>query len=127
LSGIFYVADSLFEQFRNARDESSSILLKEAMDDEFNLGNEINLDTATAFLNWKFPEREFGDRSSISSLLNELKNAGIESFQRLNEIIDENMTWFHEYEKKVPPSGKKYKKYLGVGVARLIVRHRVGE
>lgn len=110
LSGIFYVADSLFEQFRNARDESASILVKRAMDNEFNLDNEINLDTMIAFINWKFPDREYGHPDVVSTLLREIENVGIKNYRQLNKIIDKYMDWFIKHEKNTRARlmGEKY-------------------
>jgi hypothetical protein len=125
LSGIFYVADTLFEQFRNARDESARILVKRTMDKEFNLDYEINLDTMNAFLDWKFPDRKQYGPSSVSELLSDLTEAQVKTFRELNELIDNNMDWFLEHEAKKPPHGQKGQKFAQIGVIRIILTEKL--
>lgn len=126
LSGVFYIADSLFEQFRKSHEESKKKLTKSIQQRGFNLKNEINLDTMEAYISRKFPNRVVGNKESISMLLSEGKLKGITDFRKLDGIIEANLEWLIQDEKVDPPtdsSGKKTK-YSGVGIVRVIVRHK---
>lgn len=124
LSGVFYIADSPFEQFRTARRETMKTLMEGVKKDQFSLEQEVNLDSLSAYLSWKFPHRGKGDlstySSAVSNLIAEMKKAGISSFQELDEKLDKNMDWFANYEKK-----NKYPGFFtDVGVARVILGER---
>lgn len=127
LSGIFYIADSLFEQFKSAREKSMQKLSESIEQRGFNLDDEVNLDTMTAYLSWKFPDRKVGSRNAVSMLLSEMKRKGIIGFHELNKIIDVNLEWFIQLENKYPPLGEENRGvlYNAVGVPRLIIRERV--
>lgn len=125
LSGIFYVADSLFEQFKITREKSNAKLQAKLEENKFDLDAEFNLDTMFAYLSWKFPDR-VQDRVSISEFLNDLGIAKVSSFRELNSIIDENIEWFLKSEIADPPEGKKGQRYFAVGVIRVILRKRLG-
>ncbi|WP_028349012.1 GTP pyrophosphokinase [Bradyrhizobium murdochi] len=114
LSGLFYVADTEFEQFYAARvdskkDAERSIL---ALDT-----TEINLDTVTAFLRRKFPDRRQTHEDSYSTFVRELKRAGFQSLVDVEREIDRAHGAFLEYEKLHPPT--KQRQYADLGVARL--------
>lgn len=122
LSGVFYIADSLFEQFRRAREESIKPLMESIKKDQFNFDVELNMDTLKAYLSWKFPKRRlYKAEKAFSTLTSRMSKAGIRSYRQLNEILDNNMDWFLKYEKKT------YKKTprTAVGVANAILRERV--
>lgn len=131
LSGVFYIADSLFEQFRNARETSLRKLTREVETDQFNLDSEMNLDTLKAYLLWKFPEREYGETEQsarfLSILSEELNRAGFSNFQKLDETLDNNMGWFKKYEKKHHPIDTKDNKFYGIGVVRIILSEHLAK
>jgi hypothetical protein len=127
---VFYVADSLFEQFRKAREENIHKLEVSVGQKGFNLDMEMNLDTLKAYLAWKFPDREREDQSTVSSLLSEIKLAGIKNYGGLDEILEKDMQWLLNDEEIRPPS--KFDQKLNrrvdttfneVGVVRVILRH----
>lgn len=114
LSGLFYVADTEFEQFYAARVDSKreaeqlpSILEK----------TEINLDTVTAFLKRKFPDRSQTEEDGYSTFVRELKNAGFRSLSDVEREIDRAHEAFLEYEEGHPPS--KQPQFADLGAARL--------
>lgn len=139
LSGIFYIADSLFEQFRNAREESMDVLRKKTSGGKFDLTVEMNFDTMYAYLCWKFPDRnKTSDISDLSDALRMIRKAKINSFTELNDSIDKNLDWLLDLEKKDPPVGlelikeagkekvvQKKTRYLPVGIIRVILRDRL--
>ena len=97
LSGVFYIADSLFDQFKNARETSIAELLTSVENDTFDLLQEINLDTLKAFIKWKLPERKEADDMEISSLVSILKGEK-KGFQDISDILDNDKKLLTEYE-----------------------------
>jgi len=133
LSGIFYVADSLFEQFRIARSSALEPVVANAKKDEFDLKTEMNLDTMPAYLGWKLPDRKHAvDSQSISHLLGDLARSKINNYFQLSKVIDDNISWLKEYEINSPPVESRIVdgkpefvkiRYMDVGVIRVILRH----
>jgi putative GTP pyrophosphokinase len=135
LSGIFYIADSLFEQFKIARQETVNALTKSSKEEGFDLDAEFNFDTMRAYLEFKLPERaSFDDARSISGILGDLAKAKVKTYRELDSIIDENMKWLSIKEKKNPPrdvytiKGRRVEEdtsYTAVGVIRVILRDKL--
>jgi len=116
LSGLFYVADTHFEMFFKAREQS-----REQVAEEFSKGKpapdtEINLDTLTAYLKQRFPDREHADPPFVSELLGELALAKHASIADIEQAIDRGWEAFialEEFE-----CGKGVHFYTDVGVIR---------
>ncbi len=100
LSAMFYVADKHFQLFFEQRvekqEEISNVFEKGRKEDI--LSQPINLDTMTAFLRDKFPDREHVDSSSVSVLIDELTEAGYESIREIDEMVDNGMDAFKAIE-----------------------------
>jgi putative GTP pyrophosphokinase len=128
LSGVFYVADSLFEQFQFARKKTIDNLKKSATQKEFSFEKEINFDSVHAYLSWKFPNRKLGSAEAISSLISELFEKKVKGLQEVDQLVDANMKWLLEREKTTPnlikESGKRIA-YAAVGVVRVIIREKL--
>jgi hypothetical protein len=122
LSGMFYVADSVFEQFRKARLLKISKLNKSIELNNFDLEQELNIESLDAFLRWKYPERKSSRNIEYSKLLGQLETAGIDSYKFINEMLDAYKDKFLKYEKKYPPLGKKGLKFTRTGIVRSILR-----
>lgn len=138
LSGVLYVADSLFEQIREAREKSIRTLTRSIKLNQFSLDEEMNLDSLKAYLIWKLRERRQVGNRDVSILLSELSSAQINSFRKLDEVLNDHMKWFVTYEKKNPPGSrtveragkiehKEFKKgenkiFNRVGVVRVILK-----
>ena len=138
LSGVFYVADSLFEHIREAREKSIRTLRKSIKLNQFSLDEEMNLDSLNAYLIWKFRERRRAGDRDVSILLSELNTAQISSFRNLDKMLNGNMKWFVAYEKENPPGSisieragkiehREFKKgeskaFNRVGVVRIILQ-----
>jgi len=97
LSGVFYIADSLFEQFRDARERSINVLAESVEKNRFDLKQEMNLDSIQAFLAWKFPERKFEadddptpTLEDYSYLIGELRERGLCDYQKLNKLLNDS-------------------------------------
>lgn len=114
LSGLFYVADTEFEQFYAARIESKRGAERLASSSE---PTEVNLDTVTAFLQRKFPERHQTHDDAYSSFVRELKRAGFDSLVDVERDIDRGYEAFLMYEKENPPAHAP--QFADVGAARL--------
>jgi hypothetical protein len=68
--------------------------------DQFNLDEEINLDTLKAYMLWKYPERIDPPDANISSLLTEIQALKYDNFRALNKLLDDaqekmNTKFFH--------------------------------
>ena len=134
LSGIFYVADSLFEQFRMARNTTLKPVVESAKKYEFDLATELNLDTLPTYLIWKLPDREQSSSRLHSILLRELNIAKIRSYAELDALINDNMAWFIQREIEYPPSFEKMVdnkkvliklRFVDIGVIRVMLRERL--
>jgi ppGpp synthetase/RelA/SpoT-type nucleotidyltranferase len=140
LSGVFQIADSLFEQFRKAREEAVNAIMKRTTDEKFDMSAEMNFDTMFAYLCWKFPDRRTPNKLEASGALSILNKANIKSYKELDEIIDQNMKWLLAREEKNPPTitriaseGGKNKvvqekgKFRPIGVIRVILKERLNK
>jgi len=91
LSGVFYIADTLFEQFREAREDAIK-RMTDVEKDQFNLDNELNLDTLKAFLAWKFPTRKKSQLRSV--LLNEIAKHFKTNYRELDRLVKKHESSF---------------------------------
>ena len=106
LSGVFYIADSLFEQFRGAREKIVNAA-KSSVGAGERIKGEINYDTMMLYLPQKFPNRVFDSEATrifMSVLLQELREADITTYEQLDKVIDEHMKAFEQYEREKPPT-----------------------
>lgn len=87
LSGLFYVADSEFQQFNAARLESKQRAAA-SVDSHAQAGTEINFDTFYAYLLKKFPDREDGGSETLSELVQEAKAVGFKTIEEIDEAVD---------------------------------------
>jgi hypothetical protein len=99
LSGLFYVADSEFEQFYAARIASKQRAEQQPQSSE---SQEINLDTVAAYIADKFPDRrqlnDIDDKSYVSNLVMQLKEAGYTSMAQIDRDITRASDAFAHFE-----------------------------
>jgi len=88
LSALFYLADTHFEIFAEAREGSRQQTAAAFSKQKLPLDAEINLDTLTAYLQQKFPEREHVDSKYVSELVGHLLAAGYSSIGDIERIIE---------------------------------------
>jgi len=104
---------------------------------------EINIGSLKQYLTWKFPKREqgIGDTSVESSLLKELHEGNIGTFEQPDKMIDQKIEWFLEYERTHPVfqslgswdsimqayTQPKRTDYNSIGIARAIVQETLRE
>lgn len=99
LSGLFYVADSHFQIFYNARE-----LKREGIEKDQNIFEEdLNLDTLTVYLKEVFPDREQCDSDTLSEVIKELNLIGIKKIKEIEDIRRKAWDAFVCYEKDQPP------------------------
>lgn len=115
LSGLFYVADSEFEEFflerEKVRSNASKDMARQKSTDE-----EINFDTVSAYLLAKFPTRQHSEKNFISSLVKEIKDAGYTNISIVQRDVERALDAFQKYEKQHPPSSGTY---ADIGVVRI--------
>ncbi len=114
LSALFYVADQHFELFFRSRQEAKKNAEEKAQDFA-KMEVEINLDTLTAYLHNKYPDRKHLDTIDISDLVEELIAAGYTKISQLEFDLQKSKKAFREYEKEYPPDVGRY---ADVGVVR---------
>lgn len=120
LSGLFYVADTHFEMFYAAR-QQSKVQAQDTVHATPTLDQELNLDTVTAYLSKRYPDRKHLVPRDISELIGQLFAAGYSTLDKLHLALETTIDVFAQYEAANPPTvkGQKRGKYSDVGVVRL--------
>lgn len=131
LSGLFYVADRHFEMFYSQSNESRREM-KELFEDagprDQKTKQELNLDSLSAYLETKFPDRKHGSPKDRSDLLSSLLKSGYKTIGEIDDIIDKGESAFQMYEEERPPYGLKAsskgkkRRFLDVGVVRITMK-----
>ncbi|HVG32759.1 MAG TPA: hypothetical protein VM911_06755 [Pyrinomonadaceae bacterium] len=123
LSGLFYVADKHFEMFYRVSKQSKKEMeeLFEVASPEIKALQEINLDSLTAYLRAKLPDRKHSDPKSVSTLVDELLRAGYTSIGEIDRLVDSAQEALEHYEKDHPPS-IGIRKFADVGAVRISVK-----
>lgn len=114
VSGLLYAADTHFELFKNAIEESRKELAEAIDSNTFNYEQEINLDSLEAYLKWKMPDRErFADLYSV--FVSELRKFGYRRIVDIDKVIRKSMPIAEALE--ATEMGKKF--YNDTGLLRL--------
>jgi len=96
LSGLFYVADRHFEMFfrssQTVRERIESTLARPKPE----LKQKLNLDSLTAYLKSKFPDRKDGEKQSISQLVSELRGQNFQTIEDVDVLVTSNLDWLLE-------------------------------
>ncbi|MDU0459622.1 MAG: hypothetical protein RW306_12925 [Geobacteraceae bacterium] len=119
LSGLFYVADTHFELFYRERQKSKQSA-KQSVHEIPTIGQELNLDTLSAFLHKRYHDRKRSSSAAISELVEELVAADYTTLDKLHEALEASVEAFKHYEIEHPP-GTKNKKFADVGVVRISI------
>jgi len=126
LSGLFETADDQFENIRHAR-----IIYRDKVANEIkaspgvSLNEKINLDNLSAYVQWKFPDREEMDMENLSGLLSELKELGYQRMNQIDNVIEQTKDAVLLYEKEYPPRDEyddHFTTYGGVGMIRVALK-----
>ena len=118
LSGLFYVADTHFEMFYAAR-QQSKVAAQYTVHATPTQDQELNLDTVTAYLSKRYPDRSHFSPQDISELISELFAGGYTTLDKLHFALEATVDAFTRYELDNPPGGNKGDKYTDGGVVRL--------
>jgi len=116
LSALFYVADTHFEVFFRSSQQAKEVAEEKAKRLPEIGEEEINLNTLSAYLAEKYPDRLHSDSEVISELAEELQSAGYTRIGQLETVLQRSVTAFEESEKAYPPSSGRF---ADVGVARV--------
>lgn len=103
LSGLFYVADRHFEMFYSQSNQSRremKELFEDAAPGDQKAKQELNLDTLSAYLATKFPEREHAAPKDVSVLLSSLLASGYTTIGEIDQLIDKGAQAFRVYEQE---------------------------
>jgi hypothetical protein len=108
LAGLFYVADTHFEMFRQASQTRTAGLMKNAREGLLDLEQEINLETLKAYAEVKYPDRKWNEPSLVVS---ELRTFGYSRLSQLDERIKAASPVLQELEREElgESSGRKWK------------------
>jgi len=99
LSALFYLADTHFERFAEAREQSRQQTLEAFRKAEIPVDAEINLDTLSAYLRERFPERTIADPKYVSALVSNLLTAGYKSMAEISQTVERALDAMLEVEK----------------------------
>lgn len=117
LSGLFYVADKHFEIFYKSK-ENNIEQITESIKQEENYHQSINIDTLTAYLHTKMPNRDHCSPDIVSELVNELIIFGYQTLEQIDEMLNKAYDAFELYEKERPPYSVS-QRFNDVGVVRI--------
>ena len=101
LSGLFYVADTHFEMFFKARQESREQTAETFSDKKPALDVEINLDTLTAYLHWRLPDRSHASSKSVSAFVQALLASEYRTISDLDKALGKGLDKAREREEQV--------------------------
>lgn len=119
LAGLFYVADTHFEIFKDGIIESRKSLLKTVQLGKFSLDQEINLDSLTAYMQLKFPER--GIEGVGSTIIKELATRGYQSIRQLDDKVSVALPIMKELEMEQFDQEEWAPKWASSGTIRVIL------
>ena len=87
VSGLLYAADTHFEMFRGGLIKSKEQLESSIQSDNLDPSQEINLDSLSAYLRWRLPDRERYSVSTYSDLITDLNKFGYFTISELDKVI----------------------------------------
>ena len=104
LAGLFYVADTHFEMFRDGVSEARKSLTKSVIRGAFELDQEINFESLCVYMQWKFPERKV-ERHSLtaygwSRIISELGDFGYTQIRQLDDKVNIALPILKEFEQR---------------------------
>lgn len=130
LSGLFFVADKHFEMFFRSAKESRDKMSATPKKVLIQSNHEINLDSLSAYLAAKFPDRERADPLRISGLISELRKKGFRTISEVDKFIEEKMKEALSLEKSMSEEnlirdsdneGRPTDRYMDIGIVRVML------
>lgn len=119
LSGLFYVADSEFESFYIESQKSKELAASDRKKSPVNK-REINLDTISAFLAAKFPDRDPASPKIVSLLVGEIIIAEYRYIEDIDQDIDKASVALTHFEKENLPTDQRYGQVAAARIALAI-------
>jgi len=121
LAGLFYVADTNFELFREGIEELRTNLMKEAKKGTLNLDQEINIDNLGTYLEHRFPDRKKGD---YANFIIDLRRLGYKTISQLDKEINRVLPMLNEFETTLLAMRKQPNKapfYNNIGIVKCVL------
>lgn len=122
LSGLFETADDQFDRLRDERTRYAKKVQSEFFSEtSASLNTEVNLDSLTEFLKWRFPDRDQGSRDNVADLLYDIRSLRYRTLAELDSIVSQTHEAVKAYETKYPPSDEETGEkgpYAAVGAMR---------
>jgi ppGpp synthetase/RelA/SpoT-type nucleotidyltranferase len=126
LVGLFHIADSEFDILRQARENSIGLLASTSPSGEFNTNYELNMDTLTAYLQRRFPDRRVAPAEEVSKLVADLSRSKFKTFQRIDPAVTRYGRILQDFERQNPPFSVD-SRFSCVGALRTILCIASGE
>ena len=105
LSGLFETADDQFDRLRDERAQYAKKVKSEiSSETKASLNTEVNLDSLTEFLKWRFPDREQGAPDDVAGLLDEIHSSRYRTLAELDSVVSRTQEAVKAYETKYPLS-----------------------
>jgi ppGpp synthetase/RelA/SpoT-type nucleotidyltranferase len=122
LSALFYVADQHFEMFFKSREIAREKAAESFQTPDPNLDQPINLDSLSAYLAQRLPDRKESTSDFLSQLVQELSDSGYNTIKQVDETLDIGWEAFSKYEDENPPGSdpKQKQRFETVGVVRIL-------
>jgi hypothetical protein len=104
LSGLFYVADDEFEALYAMSQEAqeAAVAAVTTTSPGLLMREPTTLESLTAYLDVRFPDRERADRNSIARLTAELLRYGFETIGAVDRMVEENHDYALAYDSEMP-------------------------
>jgi len=119
LSGLFHIADKLYQEFNIASQKHNKVLIN--TDYSKILDSPLNLDTFKAYIRNKIPERSSSNNEDLSELISELKAFGINKIRTIDNVYNKCFDVFTQYEKDHPASDEMNTvPYIDIGIIRIM-------
>jgi putative GTP pyrophosphokinase len=120
LSGLFYVADSHFELFFKSSKASGEKMIQLASSSRPAISEqEINLDSMTAYLRARLPDRKQSNTEDVSQLVKELSEAGYRTIGQVDDILNRAAPALPAFESDSYPGASG--RFRDVGVVRVSI------
>jgi len=121
LAGLFYVADTNFEWFREGIEKLKADFMKEAKGGTLNLNQEVNLDNLRTYIEYRFPDRHKGE---YPKLIAELRTLGYQIISQLDKNINRVLPILNKFEKELVATYKEHYKtpfFSRTGIVKCIL------
>jgi len=120
LSGMFHLIDTQFESLCQGSERSRADVEAAVRREGRGFDMEVHLDSLTAYLRARLPDRELGDADSLSRLVAELVSLGHRRLSQVDDVLERGAAAFAAGEPDHPP--EQGDRYTAAGVVRMSLR-----